>query len=126
MNFLRHSLKANIIAIVSILTTVVYIITIYSPCPQGRFIYSKDELSKWCEAPNQHGKITKHGPWVATYESGTMKSRGEYLYDVMDGHWVYWYENGHKKEEGNLKQGKRYGRWSKWNSKGELVSEQKY
>ncbi|MBT3980306.1 MAG: hypothetical protein HOE90_03085 [Bacteriovoracaceae bacterium] len=116
---LRHSLWKNVIAIVIILLTVGYITYVYSPCPEGEFIHSANQLDKWCLAKSDSGELVKHGPWVSLYEDGGLRERGEYLNGLKDGHWVYWYKNGRKKLEGNLKAGKRDGRWSEWDIKGQ-------
>ncbi len=114
----KRSLSKNIIAIITILLIIVYITTIYSPCPQGELIHTQDRLQKFCLAKDRDGIEKKHGPWVSLYPSGRLKERGEYLYGEKNGHWVYWYDNGRKKSEGDIKNGQANGQWSHWDIDG--------
>lgn len=101
----------------------VYIATIYSPCPEGRFIHSEDKLQKWCLAKGSDGIEKMHGPWVSIFPHGGMRERGEFNYGKKQEHWVTWYTNGRKKTEGNFSNGKPIGRWSNWDVEGKKTSQ---
>ena len=100
---------------------VFYITTIYSPCPEGKFHYSKNGLQKWCEIKNKKGEILKHGPWISLFADQLIKERGEYAMGKKNGHWVYWYPNNAKKAEGDMDNGKKIDRWTYWNEEGEEI-----
>jgi len=56
---------------------------------------------------------------VQWYESGQMKSAGEYKYNKPDGLYTVWFENSNKRAEINYKHGKRDGKFTFWYDNGQ-------
>ena len=70
-----------------------------------------------------HGKVTgegivdaegrRQGPWKEFYDSGVLKSAGNYKNGTRQGSWIFYYENGKEEQKGDYHNGKPDGNW-KW------------
>ncbi len=59
----------------------------------------------------------------AQYQSGKIKSEGNYNNGVQTGYWKFYYSNGNMKMEGNYGSGKRNGFWKDYYESGEVKME---
>jgi antitoxin component YwqK of YwqJK toxin-antitoxin module len=65
------------------------------------------------------GKPIKHGSYTAWHQSGGMRMKGEYKYDMPVGKFTWWFPNGQKSLEGLYAEGKQEGEWSWWHENGQ-------
>jgi antitoxin component YwqK of YwqJK toxin-antitoxin module len=55
----------------------------------------------------------RQGPWKEFYETGELKSEGNYKNGLREGEWVFYYRDGKEEQRGSYYKGKPDGEW-KW------------
>lgn len=55
----------------------------------------------------------RQGPWKEFYESGELKSEGNYKNGLREGEWVFYYRDGKEEQRGSYYKGEPDGEW-KW------------
>lgn len=83
---------------------------------------------------NQQGKLMakgrldpdgkKQGKWQFFYETGELKSEGQYLRNMKHGTWTYFYKTGEKEQLGKFVKGYPEGTWKWFYKTGELLREE--
>lgn len=68
----------------------------------------------------------KDGFWSSWHENGEIKSEGKYENGLREGVWKYYYDNGQNKALGNYRSGNADGKWLYWDESGEKEAEGKY
>ena len=75
----------------------------------------------WCERSD-----VRHGPYVAWYESGQVKTRGYFREGLESYIWIGFWENGARKVEAQFKNGLQHGRMTQFDDAGFKVSESEW
>jgi len=72
-------------------------------------------------------KGNKQGEWKYFYQSGKLKSVGEYKNDRRQGEWNFYYENGIKEQQGTYdKRGMETGLWLWFHDNGNALREEEF
>ena len=72
-------------------------------------------------------KGNKQGQWKYFFQSGKVKSEGEYKNDRRIGDWVFYYENGTKEQSGSYdKRGQEMGLWTWYHDNGNSLREEEF
>jgi antitoxin component YwqK of YwqJK toxin-antitoxin module len=66
----------------------------------------------WSEIQLKDG--VPQGHWRTWYESGQMRTEGDYVGGKRSGEWTTWWENGKQQSEGRYVDGRQEGEWSYW------------
>ena len=67
-----------------------------------------------------------NGEWQYFYENSQLKMQGNLLNNKKNGHWKYYYENGNLSKEGEIRNNIRTGKWNYYYENGTLKSEGEY
>lgn len=68
----------------------------------------------------------KIGNWKFYYNSGKLKSKGNYVKNKRSGTWSFYFENGKIEQTGNFENDKYNGLWKWFNLNGELLREENF
>lgn len=89
--------------------------------------FSKSNKPKECFFSKKVGeKQLKHGSYTSYYESGAVKSKGNFQNGVSSGIWSFYNERGVLKMQGEIIDGKNEGLWKYYTDNGKLSSEGTY
>ncbi len=68
----------------------------------------------------------KKGPWKDFYDTGEIKSTGNYKNGVKEGKWTYFFKDGKIEQTGEYKNGKLNGEWTWYFNDGTVEREEEY
>lgn len=81
-------------------------------CPGNTFT-KRRPYQTWCATD----RGTKHGPAIAYYPNGQVRSEGTYKYGTRDGLWIEYYKSGGIRVEGSYRNGEKSGSWTHYDQK---------
>ncbi|MEZ6074015.1 MAG: hypothetical protein R3C10_27990 [Pirellulales bacterium] len=67
------------------------------------------------------GRKLNHGPLSVWYESGELRSEGQWRFGSKHGHFAYWHKNGQKAKEFTWHNGVGDGVFNQWDEAGTLL-----
>jgi antitoxin component YwqK of YwqJK toxin-antitoxin module len=68
----------------------------------------------------------REGEWKTYFETGELRSTGQYLNDYQHGQWLYYFQDGKREQTGNFRNGIMDGEWKWYYPNGQLWREEIY
>jgi len=110
--------------------------TFFGDTPVGIHVEILDGIPGECYEYSLTGKIVGKGKcqqngkkenfWIAYFENGTIKSKGNYSNGIKNGAWNFFYPNGNLEQEGVYQNGKEHGKWNWFYNNGQLKKVENY
>ncbi|MDR1171890.1 MAG: toxin-antitoxin system YwqK family antitoxin [Bacteroidales bacterium] len=92
--------------------------------PERAIRYSEKGV-RTAEGPvNENEKRT--GDWKTYFETGELRSEGQYTNDRQNGEWNFFFQNGKKEQIGNFRNGVLEGKWTWYFPSGNILREETY
>jgi len=98
-----------------------------SYCPSGADYYGSKGVEDWCATTNADGQTVRHGPYREWWESGQLKTEGQYTNGTKTGYWRYWYSDGQPHQTGSWNEhGEKCGLFVTYDDAGSVIDETWY
>ena len=105
--------------------------------PTGyHYFYNREGIPEKAIRYNGQGIRTAEGPidgnekrigeWKIYFETGELRSSGQYVNDRQNGEWSYYFRSGQKEQIGNFRNGIMEGEWKWYFPSGNILREETY
>lgn len=86
------------------------------------------KVGRWRE-PDPHGGVMegeyvegrRHGEWAHYFADGSVRSRGTFRDDLVEGEWVWNRSSGGLLQRGSFLAGEKHGLWERWSVDGSRI-----
>lgn len=80
----------------------------------------------FCQRPDVSGRMRRHGPSRAWYDTGEIRSEATWRDGVLDGPFVEYHRGGGRARQGQYRDGEKHGAWTAWFENGLREEEVEY